>query len=770
MNRDAAMPTPTYSSRTTRHLTVALVGNPNTGKTTVFNALTGFHLRVGNYPGITVEKRTGPLAGTATPKPIEILDLPGTYSLTVQPAADDGLTLDVLLGYQQQTSCPDIIICVVDASNLRRNLFLASQTLELGCPVVVALTMIDIAREKRLEIDTAALSGEMGVPVIPIVATKGEGIKELKRAIVDAADTSTPTHRPTFPDCVSAELEGLTASTCLPDNNAGDGFIRPSRVELLQTLLNPGGVCERRLARQSTGGLSAELDERRGRIESAGESLAQVEAHVRYAWIDEALTRAVGRSTQAGDSRSDLVDKVLTHRVWGIAVLVLLMGVVFQSIYAWAAPLMDLVDALFGWLGGAIDSAVPSGAVQSLLVDGVLAGVGAVLMFLPQIVILFLFMAVLEDCGYLARAAFLLDRYMRRCGLSGKSFVPMLSSFACAVPGIMATRSIEDRRDRLVTIIVAPLMSCSARLPIYVLLISVFVPSTALFGGLFGLQALTMLSMYLVGVLVAVAMAFALKRTLVRGRSLPFILELPAYRWPGVKTVLYRAYEAGKKFVRTAGTVIFAASIIIWAMAYYPRPAAVAVSFEAKRSAADEEYRTQIAAIAEAGPAGNAANARLLAARARSRQMEAIDRNEAGAYLRQSVLGRMGHWIEPLVKPMGWDWRIGTAVIASFPAREVVVATLATIYNLGGEASEDLGALRSGIQNASWPDGRPVFNLAVAISIMVFFALSCQCVSTLAVIRRETNTWRWPVFTFAYMTTLAYVGALATYHVVIRLV
>ena len=348
------MPTLTDLNHATRRCSIALVGNPNTGKTTVFNALTGFRQRVGNYPGITVEKKTGPLAGVASSKKIEILDLPGTYSLTAQSAGDDGLTLDVLLGHQKQAVRPDVVVCVADASNLRRNLFLVSQALELGCPVVVALTMTDLARAAKDDIDRAALAGELGVPVIPVIAAKGEGVSELKRAITGAIDAASPTHSPRFPSCVSAELDGLAA--CIHSSCAGgnDGETRPSRVELLQTLLNPDGVCERRFALEDRDGLPAELADRRQRIKSAGESLAEVEARVRYAWIDAVITRSVTHLSGAVRSRSDLADKILTHRVLGLMVLVLLMGGVFQSIYTWAVPLMDGIDVLFGWLGGVV--------------------------------------------------------------------------------------------------------------------------------------------------------------------------------------------------------------------------------------------------------------------------------------------------------------------------------------------------------------------------------------------------------------------------------
>jgi ferrous iron transport protein B len=460
---------------------------------------------------------------------------------------------------------------------------------------------------------------------------------------------------------------------------------------------------------------------------------------------------------RAGSTRTDLADRWLTHPIVGTLVFLGIMMAVFQSIYAWAGPLMDAVSGAFGALGAAVAGSLPEGALTSLLVDGVIAGAGGVLVFLPQILVLFLFLALLEDCGYMARAAMLAHRFMSPLGLSGRSFIPLLSSFACAIPGIMATRTIEHPRDRLVTMLIAPLMSCSARLPVYTLLIGAFIPAIPLIGGTLNLQAVVLLSMYLLGVVVAVVVAMILRRTLGGGPSPPLLIELPSYKWPSIRTIVYRMYEQGRAFVLQAGTIILAVTMIIWALGYYPRPDAIADQHEARREAI--RANPPAAAIAAAAPADSEAeHADPLAA-----ALDVVDREEAGAYLRQSWLGRMGEWVEPAVRPLGWDWRIGTAVIASFPAREVVIATMGTIYNLGGDQDEESADLKSTLMAAEWPDGRKVFTLPVALSIMVFFALCCQCGGTLAVMKRETNSWRWPLFTFAYMTGLAYVAAWATY-------
>jgi ferrous iron transport protein B len=606
------------------------------------------------------------------------------------------------------------------------------------------------------------------------------------------------------------------------------------RVEAAQALLDPGGYHERRLVKGCGPALAAELADRRARIQAAGESMIEVEARVRYAWIEGAVERVVQQAEPGRPSPLDAADHLLTHRVWGLLILLVMAAGCFQAVYSGAGPLMNAIDSGLSALGNLLGAAMPAGAMRSLLVNGVVAGVGAVLIFLPQILILFLFIAILEDCGYMARAAFLLDRWMGVLGLNGKSFIPLLSSFACAVPGIMATRTIENRRDRFVTMLIAPLMSCSARLPVYVLLIGAFVPAKPLLGRLVSLQGVTLLGLYLVGITAAIGVTLILKHTVLRGEAQPFLMELPTYKWPSPSTVLYRVYEQGKAFCASAGTIIVAVTIVVWALGYYPHPASIAADHEAQRVAARQVYTEQLeataedydpsltadsvvthgpvatvlatidrleqqfaetvaqigcekdssewlaqrrlvdetigAAVAGGGRAGEVALTVSMARQGLDQQISQIDRGESGTYLRQSILGRAGRWIEPIVKPLGWDWRIGTAVIASFPAREVVVATMGTIYNLGSEQNGASARLRDRLDGATWPDGRPVFNLAVALSITVFFALCCQCAATLAVIKRETRSWRWPLLTFTYMTTLAYFGAMATYQIAIRLI
>lgn len=743
-----------------RRRTVAVVGNPNTGKSTIFNALTGFRQRVGNYPGVTVEKRTGVLRNHLENPTIALIDLPGTYSLSAQ-AQDEAVVLEVLLGHQAGAPEPDAIVVVVDASNLARNLFFTTQVLELGKPIVVALNMTDAAENAGLSINVDALSKELGVPVIPMVASKQIGVSALEQAIVDSLG-GTPSQRcASFPDCVCAELDGLSESLQV-EREGFNGKV--ARVEALQTLLDPGGYHEQEMIKRCGRGLVEELSQRRERIEQAGESLHEVEARVRYAWIKRVVERVTTRRSEKKQNTLGAIDRVLTHRVVGLLIFMIVMASCFHAIYSWAAPLMNAIDSSLAAIGGVIGEMLPTGAFRSLVVDGIIAGVGAILVFLPQILILFFFISLLEDCGYMARAAYLLDRWMSLLGLSGQSFIPLLSSFACAVPAILATRTIENRRDRFITILIAPLMSCSARLPVYMLMIGAFIPAKSLLGGLIGLQAVTILGMYLLGVVVAVLVAWVLRITLLKGKAQSFLMELPAYRWPSAGTVFYRVYEQGREFVVSAGTIIFAVTLVVWALGYYPRPTNQNQVFDTQRTVVQETYERSIASISDLDT--DAADAINHAHHERDEQLALINREQSGSALRHSFLGRMGIWIEPVVKPLGWDWRIGTAAIASFPAREVVVATMGTLYNLGGNEDDVSQGLRQKLQTATWPDGTPVFNAAVAMSIMVFFSLCCQCGGTLAAIKRETRSWRWPLLAFVYMTALAYVGALATYQII----
>jgi ferrous iron transport protein B len=745
-----------------RTITVALLGNPNTGKSTLFNALADVRQHVGNYPGVTVEKKIGHVLLDG--QRFALVDLPGTYSLAPR-SPDEMVTVDVLLGRQTDVTAPDVILCVVDASKLERNLYLVSQAIELGVPTLVVLNKMDVAAEHGIELDIALLQKRLGVPVIPLQADRRIGLESLKQELPRVIKQASTASELPFPDAFRQEVLRLQSELQGASSPAGSAEAIP-RYLVERLLLDQGGYVEQAGLPGVTNKLLGQVNEARARLADAGFPVPAVEAKTRYQWVSKMLDGAVVSRSEDRITLTDRLDQWLMHRVWGTALFIAVMVVVFQSIFSWALPLMDLIEQVIGWLSESISAVMAEGALRSLLADGVLAGVGSVLVFLPQILILFFFIALLEECGYMARAAYLMDRLMYRVGLSGKSFIPLLSSFACAVPGIMSTRVIEDRRDRLVTILVAPLMTCSARLPVYTLLIAAFIPDRRWLGGWLGLQGITMLALYLLGMVTAVLAAWLFKRTLLRGQTPAFIMELPHYRLPSLPTVVRRMLENGWSFLSGAGTLILVVAILVWAAAYFPHPPELGNRVRAgyaERLVALEQREQELQDQDNLSmDQREAAMERLLEERSELRAE--ISSAVAAAYMEQSFLARAGYFIEPVVRPLGWDWRIGCAVIASFPAREVVVGTLGVIYHLGEGEDETSESLRETLRSATWPGTkRKVFNVPVALSLMVFFALCAQCAATLAIIRRETNSWAWPLFTFVYMTSLAYIGALITY-------
>ncbi len=736
----------------TRTLTVALVGNPNTGKSTLFNALSGLRQRVGNYPGVTVELKKGTVRHGATIW--ELIDLPGTYSLAAR-SPDEMVAVELLLGIRPEEPPPEVILSIVDATNLPRHLYLTTQLFDLGRPVVVAVNMTDLADKQGLRIDYKLLQQRLGVPVVPIQAHRGVGLPELCQAVLEAAQGPPPPPVP-FAEAVTAECDRL--------RQVAGKEVPPFLLQ--RALFDVGGAVERRLSDQLGPEFAAALTAARQRLEVAGLAVPAVEARTRYAWIRQTLQGVVQQPAAPPPSWTDRIDRVLTHRLWGTLLFLILMLLMFQSIFQWAGPLMDAIDAGREWAAATVAAQLDEGPLRSLLTDGVIKGVGAVLVFLPQIMILFGFIAVLEDCGYMARAAFLMDRLMSRCGLSGKSFIPLLSSVACAVPGIMATRVIEHPRDRLATILVAPLMSCSARLPVYILLIGAFLRE----GYPAWLPGLVLFGMYLIGFVTAPLVAWTLKRTLLRGETPVFVLELPPYRWPKLTAVVRRMVEAGQAFVVRAGTVILAAMIVVWALLYFPYTDTAGVPYPLRIAQAEEEAAAAQQRLERLPP--ESTDPATAAERERLHTLLAEPQRLMGEWKRHSWLGWIGRTLEPVFVPLGWDWKIGMAALASFPAREVVVGTLGIIYDVGevdpgaveDDADEQGQTLRQAIQTEWAADPvRGRYAVPVALSVMVFFALCCQCVSTLAVIRRETHSWRWPAFTFAYMTLLAYVGAWLTF-------
>jgi len=731
---------------------VALIGNPNTGKSTLFGAMVGVHQRVGNYPGVTVEKKTGEY--TFEDGRYELVDLPGLYSLAPR-SRDEMVAVDLLIPRRADAAPVDAVVCVVDASNLQRHLYLVSQILELGLPTVVALNMLDVAGDHGITLDATRLEQRLGVPVVPLQANRRIGIEPLRTALASVVGRAVRTPSSPFPEAFQREVTQVESE--LADRPVSESENRPlPRYLVERLLLDVNGYLQGVLLGEDDRESAQRVAQSRARLQEAKLEIPGVETASRYGWAEQILEGVVTQPREYRRTTSDRIDRVLTHRFWGMLLFALVMVVLFQAVFSWAEPLMGLIEDGMGMAGRWVESGMQPGPLRSLLVDGVIAGVGGVLVFLPQILILFLFIAVLEDCGYMARAAFLMDRVMVRVGLSGKSFIPMLSSFACAIPGIMAARVIENERDRLTTIVVAPLMTCSARLPVYSMLIAAFiVPNHTFVFGLLSLQGLVLTSLYVLGIVTAVVAALVLKKTILRSEPTPFLMELPSYKWPSARTVCFRVLQRGWVFLRCAGTMILAISIVVWAALYYPHDSeTVEPPFRQRQEAVE----TRLEALSADDPAGAELKAELVR----------IENEMAGAYQRQSVLGKMGQWIEPVVRPLGWDWRIGCAVLASFPAREVVVATTGVIFNLGedfdSEAEEDGKLMRARLRAATREGtDRPLFTTPVALSLLVFCALCAQCAATLVVIRRETNSWRWPAFTFSYMTTLAYLGAMATY-------
>ena len=654
------------------YFTIALAGNPNAGKTTLFNALTGMRQKVANYSGVTVERKEGFWRLNGSENTARLIDLPGLYSLDAT-SLDEQIARDVLTGKVADLPKPDAVIAVVDATNLERNLYLVTQLLEYKIPVIIALTMVDTAEKQSLEIDTEKLSRLLQIPVIRVKATQKQGVEELAKEVLQSANGNQ-----------NSKISWLADFT----NGTSDEDIH---------------------------------------LSLSDNAAANKQIFARYNFISEVYQESVKPKVTLERSVSEKIDRVLTHKFFGLVILIAILLLVFQTIFSWANLPMDLLDKGFGALGDFVRAEMPEGILTDLLVDGVIAGVGGVLVFLPQILLLFLFISILEDTGYMARAAFLLDKLMSRFGLHGKAFLPLMSSFACAIPGIMATRTIENPKDRLATIMIAPFMSCSARLPVYTLMIGAFFAGQTVFGFI-SLGAVLILAMYALGIFVAIIVAFILKRTILKSPPPPFVMELPPYRVPNFRTVFQNMLNSGWLFLKRAGTVILAISIILWALTAFPRNAGVASS------------TTQVSG------------------------QESVSVDE-GRQLQNSYAGQLGHLIEPVIAPLGFDWKIGVALIASFAAREVLVSTLSIIYNVGKDANEQDQSLITAVRDAKKDDGTAAWTPLTALTLMVFFVLAMQCMSTVAVVRRETNSWAWTLFMVGYMTALAYLASFLTFQI-----
>jgi ferrous iron transport protein B len=709
---------------------ILIAGNPNGGKTTLFNALTGARARVSNYPGVTVTRRSGrlrlPGGGLC-----EVVDLPGTYSLSAR-SREEQIAADALLG--RRAPRPDGVVIVADATTLARGLYLTLQVIETGVSAVLALNVMDEARQRGLEIDVEALSRELGVPVVPTVASRGEGREALIEAIARLPERPADSAEPApLPAPLAEDVARVEAA--LPAAAAGRGAAN-RRAWALWALLS---VDEDDELEGVDPELRATVREVRARAAEQGRELDGEIVAARYARIDALLLRALRGGSEA-PRLTERLDRVLTHRVSGFLIFVAVMLVVFQALFAWAEPAMGFIEERVADLQLLASAVLPEGPLRSLLVDGVIAGVGNVVVFVPQIALLFLSIAFLEDSGYLARVAFVIDRMMGGVGLHGKAFVPMLSGFACAIPAVMATRTIESRRDRLLTMLVLPLMSCSARLPVYVLITATVFEAGRPVLGFLSAGALALLSLYLLSVAAALASAAVLRRTLLRGPRPALVLELPPYRMPQPRNLMLSTWQPVRRFLIEAGTIILSLTIVLWALLSYPNDPDSAARFAAERTR-----------IAEQAPGAE-----------REARLAALADREAGAQLRHSVMGRLGHLIEPALEPMGQDWRVGIGILGAFAAREVFVSTLGIVFDIG-DADEASAPLRQELQQATWPDGRPLMTPLSGTALLVFFVLACQCMSTIAIVRRESGSWGWALFMFAYMSVLAYAAAVGVY-------
>jgi len=695
---------------------VALVGNPNTGKSTLFNILTGLNQKIGNFPGVTVDKKTG-FCQLPDGRTAEIIDLPGTYS--IYPKSKDESVVFSVLADKAKGLTPDLIVVILDASNLKRNLLLYTQIADLKIPIVVALNMIDVSEKAGIDIDIDLFAKKLGVLVVPISARKIKGIDQLKNAIA-------------YTNKIALQQDTIDVEAIAPQIIA----------QIKDDLKIDNSYLALQLAHQheTLSYLSTEQSDRIEKLEHEFSFHSQksqaTETIARYNFINDLLYDTVKKPETAHDeSTSNKIDKILTHKVFGFVIFFAILMFIFQAIFSWSAYPMSLIEDLFIWLQKVISNVLPAGPLVSLVVDGVLAGLSGVMVFIPQIAILFALISILEDTGYMSRVTFMMDKVMRKVGLNGKSVVPLIGGFACAVPSIMSTRNIENWKDRMITIMVTPLVACSARLPIYTLMIALVVPNRNVWW-IFNLQGLALTAMYLLSIVSAVTVAFVMKFILKARERGYFIMELPVYRMPRWKNVGFTMYDRSKTFVLQAGKVIIAVSVILWVLkSYGPGDTFARI---------DQKYhQTQYV---------------------KTMTPDSLTKVIASEKLESSYAGVFGHVIEPVIKPLGFDWKIGIALISSFAAREVFVGTMATIYSVEGDADK-MESVQQKMHSATNPDtGQPVFTLAVAFSLMMFYAFAMQCASTVAVVYRETKDWRWPAVQFAYMTALAYTASFIVYH------
>ncbi len=733
-------------------ITVAIAGNPNCGKTALFNALTGGRQQVGNWPGVTVERRVGAVGHAG--RRLEIVDLPGTYSLS--PLTPDQLVARDYLASDE----PDVIVNIVDGSNLERNLFLTTQLLELELPLVVAINMMDVVRTQGDELDLEQLSHLLGCPVVPLVAVRGRGVEELLVAVLEVAEGEYPAKR--IRVHYGEDLErALGEVVAYLEEHPGIDLGGPRRWQAIK-LLEGDEEYAGRLEEHGAPGRGLFELVRRLRRELAsllGEEPGDHFAEAAYGFGAGAAREILRRNVKGRARTTEKIDRVLTHRIWGLPIFLFLMWLTFEATFTLGTPLMELLERFFAWAGAEVSTVMAPGLWRSLVVDGVIGGVGGVLVFTPNILLLFIMISILEDSGYMARGAFVMDRFMHKLGLHGKSFIPMVIGFGCTVPAVMAARTLENPKDRLVTILTVPLMSCGARLPVYILLAGAFFPDNA---------GTVIFAVYLLGILLAVLSARILRRTLLKGDQDPFVMELPTYHVPTVKAVLLHAWRRAWMYVRKAGTIILFAMLVIWALSAFPRQAPDAADFEARELEAARAYAAAAGltlptdfdpGVGEPLPAELSAQVDANAADyiGYTARLESLDAQREAARLRSSPLGYIGRGLAYVMRPLGFDWKISSALVAGFAAKEVVVGTLGVLYAV--EDAEDEGAELQDILRADWNARTGGKGWLIALPLMVFVLIYVPCIAVLAVIRRETGSWKWTLFTIVYLTVTAWLVA-----------
>jgi len=699
------------------NLTVALAGNPNSGKTTIFNNITGSHQHVGNYPGVTVERREG--FRRFEDKDLLLIDLPGTYSLTAH-SLDEVVARSVIIDEK-----PDIIVNILDASNLERNLYLAVQLLELGRPVVLALNMTDVAEEMGLEVDESLLGHKLGTPIVRMIGNRNQGTEKLLKMVTTVAVEG---HQQPFILNYGSEIElhikhiidalALLTEVKFPRRWLAIKLLEGDQDVNSAITLMPEGAAVLALVQKTWINLKTIV----------GDDLAIVIAECRYHFVSTVYREIVLTQSHQPQTTSDKIDHLLTHRIWGLPLFFAIMWLLFNIVFTIGAYPQEWIETGIGLLSDFVAEYMTDGDLKSLVIDGVFGGVGSVVSFLPNILLLFLGIALLEDTGYMARCAFVMDRVMRAVGLHGKSFIPLLIGFGCTVPAIMGTRTLENPRDRMVTILVSPLMSCSARLPVYLLLTSAFFQKY--------IAGTVMFSIYLLGILLAFTLAMFFRKTLFPGAAEPFVMEMPPYHFPTLRSILTHMWERSALYLKKAGTLILVASILVWFITNYPSEVPNGINFEQAKNQIEEyhDLEQQQGAMAQ------------------------LEKEHAAEKLANSYAGRFGQLIEPAIRPLGFDWKIGVGLVSAVAAKEVLISTLGTIYSVG-QAEDESTALQDALL------GDPVFTPLVAYTLMVFTLIYSPCLAALAVIRRETNSWKWTFFTFGYSTVLAWILAFTTYQV-----